>query len=268
MVKRILGLDIGDKRIGVAVSDLLGLTAQGVETIFTKGIDNDIKRVCELLRQYDTDRIVSGLPMRMSGEEGLQAGKVRDFTSRLTGLGYQVRFMDERLTSVSAERLLIDAGVRREDRKKVIDKLAATYILQSFLDAGGWKEDKSVTERNINESDEYEKEVFRRVENNYMESENIVVLSDEDGNDLKFEHLMTLEYNKKDYIVLAPAEPMEDIGADEAVILRIEQDEDGNDVYESLTDENELERVFEKYLEIAGTDDDNMELSGDDEDEE
>ena len=77
MVKRILGLDIGDKRIGVAVSDLLGITAQGVETIFTKGIENDLKRVKELCAQYDTDRIVSGLPRLMSGEEGLQAGKVR-----------------------------------------------------------------------------------------------------------------------------------------------------------------------------------------------
>jgi len=270
MVKRVLGLDIGDKRIGVAVSDLLGITAQGVETIFTKGIDNDIKRVCELLKQYDTDRVVSGLPMRMSGEEGLQAGKVREFTSRLTELGCQVRFMDERLTSVSAERLLIDAGVRREDRKKVIDKLAATYILQSFLDAGGWKEDRFEDKPKQETADEYQKEVFRSVESNYMESDNIVVLSDEDGNDLKFQHLMTLEYNGKDYIVLCPAEPMDDIGEDEAVILRIEQDDEGNDVYESLTDENELEKVFEKYLEIAGTEEDDMELVDEDgeEDEE
>ena len=244
-MKRILALDIGDKRIGVAVSDLLGFTAQGVETIFTKGIENDLKRVIELAEYYDTDRIVSGLPMRLSGEEGLQAGKVRVFTDRLTEMGYQVRFVDERLTTVSAQRLLIDAGVRRDDRKKVVDKLAATYILQSFLDAGGWQEAKAT---------EDEREVFRIMEDSYMEQDDIVVLSDENGKDLKFQHLMTLDFEGKDYVVLAPAEEMEDIAMDEAVILSIEKDENGDDYYASLTDEALIEKVFEKYLEIAGED--------------
>lgn len=247
MTERILGLDIGERRTGVAVSDLLGITAQGVETIFTKGIDNDIKRVCELADRYMTRKIVSGLPKRLSGEEGLQAGKVREFTGRLTELGFEVRFVDERLTSVSAERMLIEAGVRRDDRKKVIDKLAATYILQSFLDAGGWREEKK-------EPEQERGEIFRRMDNGYMEADDIVVLYDEDGKALKFQHLMTLEYNKKDYVVLAPAEPMDDIEEDEAVILRITQDEQGEDVYESLTDEKELEKVFERYQEIAATD--------------
>ncbi len=252
-MKRILALDIGDKRIGVAVSDLLGITAQGVETIFTKGIENDLKRVKELCAQYDTDRIVSGLPRLMSGEEGLQAGKVREFTDRLVSDGYEVRFMDERLTSVSAERMLIDAGVRREDRKKVIDKLAATYILQSFLDGGGWRED-------IPRDDEiFETEVFRLMEGFNMEQDNIVVLMDENDKELKFQHLMTLDYEGKDYVILAPAEQMEDISDDEAVVLRIDKDAEGNDVYTSLEDEDEMEAVFEKYLEIAGSDEDDEE---------
>ena len=260
-MKRILGLDIGDKRIGVAVSDLLGLTAQGVETIFTRGMDNDIARVCELAKQYDTNRVVSGLPKRLSGEEGLQASKVREFTDRLTQLGFEVRFMDERLTSVSAERMLIDAGVHRQDRKKVIDKLAATYILSSFLDAGGWKEEIQQTGNGDDE-----REVFRLMDG-YMEEDNIVELVDEDGKECKFQHLMTLEYNGKDYVVLAPAEEMEDIAEDEAVVLRIEQDEDGNDVYASVEDEDEMERVFERYLEIAGTEEDDEEQTDSDEDE-
>lgn len=252
-MKRILALDIGDKRIGVAVSDLLGITAQGVETIFTKGIENDLKRVKELCAQYDTDRIVSGLPRLMSGEEGLQAGKVREFTDRLVSDGYEVRFMDERLTSVSAERMLIDAGIRREDRKKVIDKLAATYILQSFLDGGGWRED-------IPQDDEiFETEVFRLMEGFNMEQDNIVVLMDENDKELKFQHLMTLDYEGKDYVILAPAEQMEDISDDEAVVLRIDKDAEGNDVYTSLEDEDEMEAVFEKYLEIAGSDEDDEE---------
>ena len=247
---RILGLDIGDKRTGVAVSDPLGITAQPVETIFTKGLKSDLNRVCELAARYETDRVVAGLPMRLSGEEGLQAEHVRRFCNELTARGLHVRFVDERLTSVSAEKLLIGAGVRREDRKKVIDKLAATYILQSFMDMGGWREEANGT----NDTDDTE--VYRLMEDYSMEKDNIVVLLDENDKECKFEHLMTLEYKGKSYVVLAPAEEMEDIEADEAVVLRIDKDADGNDVYASLTDEEELEKVFERYLELAGEDED------------
>lgn len=139
-MQRILCLDIGDKRTGVAVSDPLGITAQSVETIFTKGRDKDAARVAELAEKYQTRRILCGLPRRLSGEEGLQAAKVREFAAVLAEKGFEVRFMDERLTSVSAERVLIGAGVRRDSRKNVIDKLAAAFILQDYLDMGGWKE--------------------------------------------------------------------------------------------------------------------------------
>ncbi len=253
-VRRILGLDIGDKRIGVAVSDLLGLTAQGVETIFTKGMDSDVRRVCELARLYDTDRVAAGLPRRLSGEEGLQAGKVRAFAEKLEENGLSVRFVDERLTSVSAERLLIDAGVRRDKRKQVIDKLAATYILQAFLDMGGWQESAPQANDDTNET-----EVFRLMEGYSMEQDDIVTLLDEDGKECRFQHLMTLEFEQKNYVILAPAEEMEDIAPDEAVVLRIDTDKDGNDVYTSLTDEDEMERVFERYLAIAGEDEEEEE---------
>ena len=141
-MKRVLGLDVGEKRIGVAVSDLLGFTAQGVETIFSKGIQRDHARITELLDQYQTNRLVVGLPRSMDGSEGFQADRVRDFMKGLIDLGYQVQWQDERLTSASATRVLLEGNVRRDKRKQVIDKLAATYILQGFLDAGGWKEDK------------------------------------------------------------------------------------------------------------------------------
>ena len=248
MVKRVLALDVGDKRIGVAVSDLLGLTAQGVETIFTKGIENDLKRVVELLNYYETDRVLVGDPKRLSGEEGAQAKKAKAFAERLMEMGYQVRFQDERLTSVSAERVLIGAGIRREDRKRVIDKLAATYILQSFMDAGGWEKQENSA------SDFGEREVFRLMENNNMEMDNIVQLVDEDGNEVDFQHLMTLELDGKNYVVLAAVEPSEEFGEDEAIVLSIEQDAEGNDVYASIEDDDELERVFNKYLEIAEND--------------
>ena len=252
MVKRILALDVGERRIGVAVSDLLGITAQGVETIFTEGLERDLKRVGELARRYETDQLLLGLPMRMSGEEGLQAGRVRAFAGRLSEMGLPVRFQDERLTSVSAERVLIDAGVSRKGRKQVIDKMAAVCILQAFLDAGGWRE------MGQSNRETGEREVYRLMDG-YMEEDNIVELIDDEGHELRFQHLMTLEWNGNSYVILAPAEEMEDVGEDEAVVLRIDQDDEGNDVYASIEDEGEMESVFNRYLEIAEADEDDEE---------
>lgn len=249
MTERILALDVGDRRIGVAVSDLLGITAQPVETIFTKGIDNDIARVAELAREYGVTRVVLGDPRLLSGERGLQAAKVDAFRARLEQSGFEIRTQDERLTSVSAERVLISAGVRRDERKKVVDKLAATYILQAFLDSGGWRE-IAPARAHFNENGVY------RLMEGYMESDNIVELVDEDGMEAKFNHVMTLEYENESYVLLSPAEPMDDMEDDEIVILRIDKDENGIDMYVSVDDDDVLENVFNKYLSIAEEDED------------
>ena len=139
-MQRILALDVGEKRIGVAVSDPLGLTAQGVETIFTQGWSNDRARVKQLANQYQTDRLLIGLPKSMSGEIGPQAQRVQEFAARLVEDGLKVSYWDERLTTVSAHRALIEGDLSRRKRKQVVDKVAAVYILQGFLDAGGWKD--------------------------------------------------------------------------------------------------------------------------------
>jgi len=249
---RVICLDIGEKRIGVAVTDPLDLTAQAVETIWTKGFERDAARVLELCDQYKTDRVLCGLPLNMDGSEGFQAQRSRQFADYLAAKGLQIRFQDERMTTRQARGVLLEADVRRSKRKQYIDQLAATYILQSFLDAGGWRED------NLHKI--YLRGVWHMSENmNHeldMEQENIVELVDEDGNAVRFEHLMTLEYGGKPYICLVPLEPMEDVGEDELVILRIETDEDNNDVYATVEDEAELDAVFEKYLEIAEADED------------
>lgn len=246
---RVLCLDVGERRIGVAVSDALDLTAQGVETIWSKGIERDIARVLELCREYETQHVLCGLPRNMDGSEGFQAQRVRSFAQRLCDEQIEVRFQDERMTTKLATGVLLEADVRRSKRKEVVDKLAATYILQSFLDAGGWKE-------------EVKKKVFlggiyKMTENHDfdMEREDVVDLVDEEGNEVSFEHLMTLEHNGKIYICLAPIEPMEDVEEDELVIMRIETDPEGNDYYATIDDEEELNAAFEKYLEIAEADD-------------
>jgi putative Holliday junction resolvase len=247
---RVICLDIGDKRIGVAVTDPLNLTAQAVETIWTKGFERDAQRVLELCRQYETDRVLCGLPLNMDGSAGIQAQHARAFAQFLEGKGLQIRFQDERLTTRQARNVLLEADVRRSKRKAYIDQLAATYILQSFMDAGGWRDEEPTRI--------YFRGVWHMSENvNHdldMEQDNVVELVDEDGNAVRFEHLMTLEHEGKPYICLVPLDPMEDVSEDELVILRIETDADGNDVYATVDDEAELDAVFEKYLEIAEAD--------------
>lgn len=132
---RIMGLDLGTKTIGVAVSDLLGLTAQGIKTINRTQSEEDLSQLKELITEYEVTKIVLGLPKNMDGTIGPQGEKVLAFQQLLKGeLALEVELQDERLSTVEAERFLITADLRRGKRKKVIDKLAATIILQSYLD--------------------------------------------------------------------------------------------------------------------------------------
>ncbi len=141
---RILGLDYGSKTVGVAVSDPLGITAQGVETIVRKE-ETKLRRTCarieELIAGYQITAVVLGYPKNMNSTAGERARKTEEFKAlleRRTGL--PVILWDERLSTRSAERVLMESGVRRENRKAVMDKIAAVFILQNYLDslaAGG-----------------------------------------------------------------------------------------------------------------------------------
>ena len=132
---RIAGIDVGDKRIGVAVSDGLGLTAQPIAVVQRSSLKQDVAKVLEHLAGYQVTRVVAGLPLEMSGREGTQAQCVRSFCDALANAGVEVVFQDERMTTVQSERLLIESGVRRNKRREVIDKMAAALILQAYLDA-------------------------------------------------------------------------------------------------------------------------------------
>lgn len=141
-MKRKVALDVGDVRIGVAVSDMLGITANPRETYVRKGktFEDDINYFVKYAKEEDADAFVIGLPMNMDGTEGPRAEVTREFGEALKDAsGLQVIYVDERLTTVSAERMLIGADVRREKRKQVIDKVAATIILQSYLDGQSFK---------------------------------------------------------------------------------------------------------------------------------
>ena len=134
-----MGLDYGTKTVGVAISDALGLTAQGIETIERKE-ENKLRRTCarieELIREYEVEKIVLGFPKHMNNDVGERAENSLEFKAMLERRsGLEVIMWDERLTTVAAERTLIESKVRREDRKKYIDKIAAVFILQGYLDS-------------------------------------------------------------------------------------------------------------------------------------
>lgn len=133
---RILGLDLGDKTIGIAVSDPLMFTAQGITTIKRVNIGKDIESIKEICEEYNVDEFLVGLPKNMNGTLGPQCEKVMEFCRVLEKkLKKKITLWDERLTTVAAERAMLEADLSRKKRKKIIDKMAATYILQGYLDS-------------------------------------------------------------------------------------------------------------------------------------
>lgn len=132
---RVLGLDVGDKRIGVALSDPTHLIASPHSVYTRVGWGKDSRHFFSLCQEKDVEKIVVGLPRNMDGSEGFQADKVRGFTDKLEALGLTVIFWDERLSTAHAEHALLEGGLHRDERKHVIDQIAAALILQSYLDA-------------------------------------------------------------------------------------------------------------------------------------
>jgi len=134
--RRVLALDVGSRRIGVAVSDPLGITAQGLDTIQRQNKRRDWEALGAVLAKYDVAEIVVGLPLRLSGAEGTQSGKMREFAEGLKAqFGLPVHLWDERWTSTEANRLLRETNLSIEKRGKAVDRMAAALILQSWLEA-------------------------------------------------------------------------------------------------------------------------------------
>lgn len=135
---RILGLDIGDRTIGVAVSDPLGFTAQGITTIRRKSNEKDLEELKKICDEYKVETIVSGLPKNMNGTLGPQSEKVIAFCKLIEeNIKLPIKMWDERLTTVAAHRVMLEGDLSRSKRKKIVDKMAAMYILQGYLDSIG-----------------------------------------------------------------------------------------------------------------------------------
>jgi putative Holliday junction resolvase len=131
-----MGLDVGTKTVGVAISDALGMTAQGITVVRRRSLKADLAQLQQLVAEYEVSRLVVGLPLNMDASEGPRAAASREFGARLAdATGLPVEYWDERLSTVAAERALLEGDVSRARRKEVIDQVAASLILQGWLDA-------------------------------------------------------------------------------------------------------------------------------------
>lgn len=135
-----MSIDLGEVRIGIAVSDSMGIIANGLETYNRKNLNQDVDYMVKVIKDYNIKCCVLGLPINMNGTEGPRVEKSREFASLIEekvkeqNIDCKIDYQDERLTTVSSERVLIESGMRRDKRKTVIDKIAATIILQTYLD--------------------------------------------------------------------------------------------------------------------------------------
>ena len=232
MQERIIALDVGDRRIGIAVSDPLGITAQPVETYTRVGYGPDVRRISQIAEQYGTKHILCGLPRNMDGTEGFQVDKVRDFAEQLENAGFVVSFYDERMTTVLAEGALLEANMSRENRKKKVDMIAAVMILQSYLDAQAMQ--MAAAEDQEDEDEEGDDGIFE--------------MEDEDGNIIRFLLSAEISHEGNEYVLLTAAEEAQDVEMDESFIMLKTTDEDGDECYQSLDDEALIAAVWEAYL--------------------
>ena len=236
MNERIIALDVGDRRIGIAVSDPLGFTAQPVETYTRVGYGPDTRRIAQLAGQYETNRILCGLPLNMDGTQGFQTQKVREFAEKLTEAGLAVEFYDERMTTVLAEGALLEADMRRENRKKKVDMVAAVMILQSYLDAQAAR---------AAASDQAGEEAE-------PEEDGILEMEDEDGQIIRFRLSATIAYAGETYVLLSCEEAAGGFEQGESLIMLSTTDSEGESCYQSLEDEALIEAVYEAYLKQTG----------------
>ena len=242
-MSRVLGLDVGDRRIGVALSDEGRRIASPLSVIQSVGWGPDGREILRLMREHGADLIVCGLPLNMDGSAGFQAEKVRRFMETLTAQGVAVEWMDERLTTVSATRALIEGGVRREDRKKSVDKVAAAVILQAWLDQNEKENETMPNDEEIIRPDE---------EPEAAEVPDVIELTDEDGETTRFEYITTIDHEGELYIALMPIEDEEEADDENGyvVFMKIEQDDEGEDIYVSVDDDALVDALFEKLTQL------------------
>ncbi|MCL2235253.1 MAG: Holliday junction resolvase RuvX [Defluviitaleaceae bacterium] len=243
---RVLGLDYGDVRVGVAVSDGLGLGANGLPTISRKNpVDhkNTIEEIGKILHQYEVQKIVLGYPKNMDGTEGENCRKVQAFAKQL-GKAYPhvtIDFFDERLTSISALQTFDFMGAKADVKRKNVDKMAAQLILQGYLDK---------TARKIKENEEMaDKDVNLEIDDLDEIEVETIVMTDDEGNEIEYIIIDEFEQNETTFLVMIDAEEVENDEVEAVIFKQVGTDEE-NFVYEEISEEeyDKLEPVLKDRL--------------------
>ncbi len=241
---RIMGLDLGQRTIGVAVSDELHLTAQGVTVLRRRSQEEDLKELEKIKKEYCVGEVVVGLPKNMDGSLGPMGQLAREFAVLLEEKwSLPVLLWDERLSTVAAERTLLEGDMRRKKRKGLIDKTAAALILQAYLERRRNEKGRSVNMTNENNDREREQEGII----DFDPEAGKVILREANGEETGFFVECDLEIDGVQYIVLVPEEELEE---DIAVVFRVEEDEDGNETWVAIEDEEEFARVERALIEM------------------
>ena len=236
--KRAIAFDIGDKRIGVAVSDPFNEYAMPCETYFrTKSFKADVEAIARIAKERGVSVIVCGMPVNYDGSESVQTVKTREFINALREkTDLPIELEDERFTTMQARDTQIMGGVKRDDRKKTIDSIAASYILESYLTREKQK-NKKLEETTM--AKEFEEEV-------YEEEDRIMELEADDGTVERLYHLATIQYRGANYCVFQKAEPETEEEEDEVVIYLL-QGEGDEAMLMPIDDADLLDEVFAEF---------------------
>ena len=238
ITKRAIAFDIGNKRIGVAISDPFNEYAMPCETyVRTRNIDVDARALAQIAKERGVGVIVCGIPFNFDGTESIQTVRTREFIEYLRErTDLPIELEDERFTTMQARETQIMGGIKREDRKKTIDSIAASYILESYLARQKVKNKKS-------EETEMNKEMENEV---YDEEDRIFEVETDDGEVEKLYHIATIEYRGNMYCCFQKAEPESEEEEDEIIIFAL-QGEGDDAVLLPLEDEALLDEVFAEF---------------------
>ena len=230
---KLLGVDFGLRRVGLAVCDGLRMLATPLPAVHTKSMRESIDKVAAVAAAGGVCGIVVGLPLNMDGSESVQSGRARAFARNIEKVtGLRTELVDERLTTVEADALLAEAGVKRSARAELIDSMSAKVILQSYID------NKKVGNEMANEEE-------KNVE---LIDDETITLYDDDGKPVKFCEVACVEYQGEFYAFLQPVEKMEGVEEDDAFIFKVREEDEETDVFEPVTDDSIREAVFNEYL--------------------
>ncbi len=247
MEKRIIAFDIGDKRIGVAISDPFNEYAMPGETYFRVGnFKKDVENLLEIAREKNVQKIVCGLPVNYDGSESIQSDKTLKMIEALKeNSPVPVVTEDERFTTLQARQVQVQSGVKLADRKKTIDSIAASYILDGYLEK--YKKEKQLEAEKLRRH-EILKEI-RTMKQEYTEDteeEQIFEVEDDEGNTVRLYHIATIEYKEKWYCVFQQAEPETEEEEDEVTIFELQENGEDRNLL-PIEDEALLDEVFAEF---------------------